>query len=55
MIEIEENQPNDTDILANIIATDEDTTAELVFEIDWTSSYATKSGRVINDLGNYTE
>lgn len=55
MIEIEENQEHGWDIGADITATDEDTTAELVFSIDWTSSYATKSGRIISDLGDYKE
>ncbi|XP_013167274.1 PREDICTED: cadherin-23-like isoform X1 [Papilio xuthus] len=42
---IEENVPEGTEITREIQATDPDTTAELRFEIDWTTSYATKQGR----------
>ncbi|CAH2040187.1 unnamed protein product, partial [Iphiclides podalirius] len=43
--QIEENVPDGTEITREIRATDPDTTAELRFEIDWDSSYATKQGR----------
>ncbi|CAG4933762.1 unnamed protein product [Parnassius apollo] len=43
--QIEENVPEGTEITREIRATDPDTTAELRFEIDWNTSYATKQGR----------
>nr|QFP12818.1 cadherin-related midgut membrane protein [Lymantria xylina] len=42
---VEENVPEGYLITEEITATDPDTTAELRFEIDWESSYATKQGR----------
>ncbi|XP_013192882.1 cadherin-23 [Amyelois transitella] len=42
---VEENVPEGYEILWDIFATDPDTTAELRFEIDWDTSYATKQGR----------
>ncbi|XP_052759577.1 LOW QUALITY PROTEIN: cadherin-23-like [Galleria mellonella] len=42
---VEENVPEGYEISSEIHASDPDTTAELVFEIDWESSYATKQGR----------
>nr|AEL22856.1 CAD protein [Sesamia inferens] len=42
---VEENVPDGYLITEEVTATDPDTTAELIFEIDWESSYATKQGR----------
>lgn len=54
-----ENLPDGTDIGVEITATDEDTTADLLFHINWDDSYATKSGRVFDfasdALLNYVE
>ncbi|XP_068627415.1 cadherin-AgCad1-like [Battus philenor] len=43
--QIEENVPVGTEITREIRATDPDSTAELRFEVDWSTSYATKQGR----------
>ncbi|KAJ0177622.1 hypothetical protein K1T71_006495 [Dendrolimus kikuchii] len=43
--QVEENVPEGYNITDAITASDPDTTAELRFEIDWDSSYATKQGR----------
>nr|QNS31153.1 cadherin [Cnaphalocrocis medinalis] len=42
---VEENVPDGYIITQEIHATDPDTTAKLVFEIDWDSTWATKQGR----------
>ncbi|KAM3956312.1 LOW QUALITY PROTEIN: cadherin-AgCad1-like [Aphomia sociella] len=42
---VEENVPEGYIITNEIHATDPDTTADLIFEIDWETSYATKQGR----------
>ncbi|NP_001037682.1 cadherin-like membrane protein precursor [Bombyx mori] len=47
---VEENVPEGYIITSEIRATDPDTTAELRFEIDWTTSYATKQGREANPI-----
>lgn len=51
-ISVEENRPNEETINADITATDEDTTANLLFSIDWDSSSAAKNGRPVQ-LGQY--
>ncbi|XP_971388.3 protein dachsous [Tribolium castaneum] len=48
-IEIDENQDDGTELEATITASDEDTTADLEFSIDWSKSYATKNSRRIKD------
>ncbi|XP_044258008.1 protocadherin Fat 4-like [Tribolium madens] len=48
-IEIGENQDDGTELKATITASDEDTTADLEFSIDWSQSYATKNSRRIKD------
>nr|AEA29692.1 cadherin [Trichoplusia ni] len=48
--EVEENVPQDFVIPAEIAATDPDLDAQLEFEIDWESSYATKQGRPAPDV-----
>ncbi|XP_072929388.1 cadherin-AgCad1-like [Epargyreus clarus] len=48
--EVEENVPEGYVITRDIRATDPDTTAELRFEIDWATSYATKQGRETNPI-----
>ncbi|XP_053605469.1 protocadherin Fat 3-like [Plodia interpunctella] len=47
---VEENVPQGYEIEWDIRATDPDTTAELHFEIDWETSYATKQGRETNPI-----
>ena len=43
--EVKENVPPGEVVTREVRATDPDTTADLVFEIDWKDSYATKQGR----------
>ncbi|KAJ8718831.1 hypothetical protein PYW07_016387 [Mythimna separata] len=43
--QVEENVPEGKEITREVTATDPDTTADLVFEIHWDSSYATKQGQ----------
>lgn len=54
-----ENQEDGAIIPVQITATDEDTTADLLFNINWDQSYATKSGRAFyftsTDLSDYVE
>lgn len=45
---MEENEPVDHMITDEITANDPDTTADLVFEIVWSTSYATKQGRQVD-------
>ncbi|KAF4532492.1 hypothetical protein B566_EDAN003068 [Ephemera danica] len=55
---IDENSEDDTEIpdsTTAIKASDEDTTADLVFSIDWSKSYATSKGLRVSDPGLYTE
>lgn len=49
---MEENSVGGTIVTDQIEATDPDTEAELVFEIDWEKSYATKTGQFA-DKGSY--
>lgn len=48
-IEVQENQKDGTELRTSITASDEDTTADLKFEIDWSKSYATKNSRRLTD------
>jgi hypothetical protein len=47
---VEENVPKGFVIERKIRATDPDTTAHLVFEIDWEETWATKQSRLTNPI-----
>ncbi|XP_059054596.1 cadherin-23-like [Achroia grisella] len=48
--QVEENVPECYEITRELHASDPDTTAEVVFEIDWDTSYATKQGRTTDPI-----
>ncbi|RZC41945.1 protocadherin Fat 4 [Asbolus verrucosus] len=48
-ITIDENEKEGTVLETNIIASDNDATANLEFEIDWVKSYATKNSALLED------
>lgn len=52
-MEFEENQPDGFDLGVEITAEDPDTTADLIFSINWDGSYATKNGRRLPDIDEY--